>query len=158
MRQLAPWKQSAAPRPRGCKRSARLLTTWQLPSKSRPVCFPNASRRCEHLSTRGFVIPLGPVGGDYYDSLDLGSRRLGLVGADIAGKGIGAALLMANLQAALRSQCATEEFGEQRLLAAARQHSQPSLPELLSAIADQAREFGSDEQADDITLIVANCT
>ena len=39
-------------------------------------------------------------------SLDLGRERFGLVIADIAGKGIGAALLMANLQANLRSQCA----------------------------------------------------
>jgi serine phosphatase RsbU (regulator of sigma subunit) len=46
------------------------------------------------------------VGGDYYDFLDLGRERLGLVIGDIAGKGIAAALLMANLQANLRSQCA----------------------------------------------------
>jgi sigma-B regulation protein RsbU (phosphoserine phosphatase) len=51
-----------------------------------------------------------------------------------------------------------EEFGEQRLLSAARQHSQLSLPESLSAIADQARKFSPHEQADDITLIVAKCT
>ena len=46
------------------------------------------------------------VGGDYYDFLDLGQERLGLVLSDIAGKGIAGALLMANLQANLRSQCA----------------------------------------------------
>lgn len=46
------------------------------------------------------------VGGDYYDYLDLGSNRLALVLADISGKGISAALLMANLQAGLRSQSA----------------------------------------------------
>jgi serine phosphatase RsbU (regulator of sigma subunit) len=46
------------------------------------------------------------VGGDYYDFLDLGSGRLGLVLADISGKGISGALLMANLQANLRSQYA----------------------------------------------------
>jgi serine phosphatase RsbU (regulator of sigma subunit) len=55
------------------------------------------------------------VGGDYYDFLDLGKGRLGLVIGDIAGKGMPAALLMANLQANLRSQCAiaveqTERF------------------------------------------------
>ena len=49
----------------------------------------------------------GAVGGDYYDYLNLGSERIGLVIGDIAGeKGIAAALLMANLQANLRSQCA----------------------------------------------------
>jgi len=47
------------------------------------------------------------VGGDYYDFFDLGGGRLGLVLADVSGKGIHAALLMANLQAYIRSQCNT---------------------------------------------------
>ena len=46
------------------------------------------------------------VGGDYYDFLATGQERLCLVVGDVAGKGIAAALLMANLQANLRSQCA----------------------------------------------------
>lgn len=46
------------------------------------------------------------VGGDYYDFLNLGRERVGLVIGDISGKGIGGALLMANLQASVRSQCA----------------------------------------------------
>jgi serine phosphatase RsbU (regulator of sigma subunit) len=46
------------------------------------------------------------VGGDYYDFLYLGPGRLGLGLADISGKGISAALLMANLQATLRGQYA----------------------------------------------------
>jgi serine phosphatase RsbU (regulator of sigma subunit) len=46
------------------------------------------------------------VGGDYYDFLDLGSGQVAFVMADVSGKGISAALLMANLQANLRSQSA----------------------------------------------------
>jgi serine phosphatase RsbU (regulator of sigma subunit) len=46
------------------------------------------------------------VGGDYYDFIELSQSRLGFVIADISGKGIAAALLMANLQANLRSLCA----------------------------------------------------
>ncbi|MBV9406305.1 MAG: serine/threonine-protein phosphatase, partial [Acidobacteriaceae bacterium] len=46
------------------------------------------------------------VGGDYYDFFSLGQGRLGLFIGDISGKGIAAALLMANLQANLRSQFA----------------------------------------------------
>ena len=46
------------------------------------------------------------VGGDYYDFLDLGDGRLGIVLADISGKGISAALLMANLQAYVRGSYA----------------------------------------------------
>ena len=56
------------------------------------------------------------MGGDYYDFLDLGRERLGLVIGDIAGKGIAAALLMANLQANLRSQCAIALDEPQRFL------------------------------------------
>src|SRR5436853_4820711 len=54
--------------------------------------------------------------GDYYDFLDLGSERLGFVIGDISGKGIAAALLMANLQANLRSQCASAGDQPERLL------------------------------------------
>ena len=56
------------------------------------------------------------MGGDYYDFLDLGRERLGLVLGDIAGKGIAAALLMANLQANLRSQCAIALEAPERFL------------------------------------------
>jgi serine phosphatase RsbU (regulator of sigma subunit) len=56
------------------------------------------------------------VGGDYYDFLSLGRDRLGLVIGDIAGKGIAGALLMANLQANLRSQCAIALDQPQRFL------------------------------------------
>jgi len=54
----------------------------------------------------GVCIQARAVGGDYYDFLDLGEGRVGFVLADVAGKGISAALLMANLQAHLRSQSA----------------------------------------------------
>ena len=47
------------------------------------------------------------VGGDYYDFIDLGRERVGLVIGDVAGKGTAAALLMANLQAHLRNLSAT---------------------------------------------------
>jgi phosphoserine phosphatase RsbU/P len=44
------------------------------------------------------------VSGDYYDFIQLGPTHLAIAIADISGKGISAALLMASLQAALRSQ------------------------------------------------------
>lgn len=45
------------------------------------------------------------IGGDYYDFLDLGPGSLGLVLADVSGKGVAAALLMASLQASVRCEC-----------------------------------------------------
>jgi sigma-B regulation protein RsbU (phosphoserine phosphatase) len=47
--------------------------------------------------------PAKSVGGDYFDVLALASGQLGICLADVSGKGIAAALLMANLQAAVRA-------------------------------------------------------
>src|SRR3954469_18045542 len=47
--------------------------------------------------------PATGVGGDCYDAIPFGKRRLGLSIADVVGKGIPAALLMSNLQAAVRA-------------------------------------------------------
>ena len=68
--------------------------------------FPQHQPSLATLEYAGVCIQARQVGGDYYDFLELGRERLGLVVGDIAGKGIAAALLMANLQANLRSQSA----------------------------------------------------
>jgi len=47
--------------------------------------------------------PANTVGGDYFDLIDLGQGRLALAVADVAGKGMPAALLMALLQGSLRT-------------------------------------------------------
>jgi len=78
--------------------------------------FPQTLPRLKTLEYAGICRQARQVGGDYYDFLDLGSERLGFVIGDISGKGIAAALLMANLQANLRSQCAIAVDQPQRLL------------------------------------------
>ena len=55
------------------------------------------------LDYAGVCRPAREVGGDSYDFIALGDGRLGLAVGDISGKGVAAALLMANLQALLRS-------------------------------------------------------
>ena len=69
--------------------------------------FPQTVPLIGTLDYAGVCIQARQVGGDYYDFLRLGRDRLGLVLGDISGKGIAAALLMANLQANLRTQYAT---------------------------------------------------
>ncbi len=76
---------------------ARQVQSKLLPQKEPPLTTLDYSGAC---------IQARAVGGDYYDFLDLGEGRVGFVLADIAGKGMSAALLMANLQAHLRSQSA----------------------------------------------------
>jgi serine phosphatase RsbU (regulator of sigma subunit) len=78
--------------------------------------FPQHRPALKTLDYCGICIQARQVGGDYYDFLDLGQSRVGLVVGDIAGKGIAGALLMANLQANLRSQSALALDHPQRLL------------------------------------------
>ncbi|HKE22183.1 MAG TPA: SpoIIE family protein phosphatase [Bryobacteraceae bacterium] len=78
--------------------------------------FPQTMPPMETLDYAGTCIQARQVGGDYLDFLDLGRRRYGLAIADIAGKGMAAALIMANLQASLRSQCAIALDEPERLL------------------------------------------
>ncbi|HEY6249190.1 MAG TPA: SpoIIE family protein phosphatase [Candidatus Angelobacter sp.] len=68
--------------------------------------FPQSVPQLKTLEIAGTCRQTRAVGGDYYDFVELGPGHLGLVVADVAGKGISAALLMANLQANLRSQYA----------------------------------------------------
>jgi serine phosphatase RsbU (regulator of sigma subunit)/predicted enzyme related to lactoylglutathione lyase len=225
--------------------------------------FPQTLPTLNTLDYAGICIQARHVGGDYYDFLSLGNQRLGLVIGDIAGKGIAAALLMANLQANLRSQFALardepqcflqsvnrlfyqnttdsayatvffadyddsnrrlrytncghlsaillrnnghverlhstatvlglfeewqsptvecqlspgdtfalftdgvteafneseEEFGEDRLIAAIQQNSTLPPSEILSTTINEIQHFSTQEQNDDITMIVAKCT
>lgn len=64
---------------------------------------PRAFPRLSGLEVTGVCLPAVGVGGDYFDFLTLPEDRLGLVVADVSGKGIPAALLMAGLQASVRS-------------------------------------------------------
>ena len=58
------------------------------------------------LDYAGACLQARIVGGDYFDFVSVGTGQFGLVLADISGKGISAALLMATLQANLRAQYA----------------------------------------------------
>jgi serine phosphatase RsbU (regulator of sigma subunit)/predicted enzyme related to lactoylglutathione lyase len=85
------------------RRAAREL---EIAKEVQARLFPQKRPVVETLDYAGVCIQARQVGGDYYDFLDLGPKRLGMVIGDVVGKGIAAALLMANLQANLRSQCA----------------------------------------------------
>lgn len=65
---------------------------------------PQTTPRLATLDYAGRCIPAGHVGGDYYDYLPLGDGSIGFVVADVSGKGVSAAILMACLQAHFRSQ------------------------------------------------------
>jgi serine phosphatase RsbU (regulator of sigma subunit) len=67
------------------------------------------------ISLAALCVPAREVGGDYYDFFALGPRRLGVLVADVAGKGTSAALYMAELKGLMLSLSETHE-SPQRLL------------------------------------------
>jgi sigma-B regulation protein RsbU (phosphoserine phosphatase) len=57
--------------------------------------------------------PANTVGGDYFDVIDLGGKRIAIAVGDVAGKGMPAALLMALLQGSLRTLLSAGLRGEE---------------------------------------------
>jgi phosphoserine phosphatase RsbU/P len=64
---------------------------------------PSRAPECVAIEIAGFCEPARGVGGDYYDFINFDNSQLGLAIADVAGKGMPAALLMSTVQATLRS-------------------------------------------------------
>jgi len=64
---------------------------------------PSTIPQISGFEVAGAWQPASTVSGDYYDVLRLGEHRLGICIADVVGKGVSAALLMANVQAAVRA-------------------------------------------------------
>jgi serine phosphatase RsbU (regulator of sigma subunit)/catechol 2,3-dioxygenase-like lactoylglutathione lyase family enzyme len=111
-------RRAAAERQEAERRAAQEL---EIAQQVQSRLFPQTLPRLRTLEYAGICHQARQVGGDYYDFLDLGEGRVGLVVGDISGKGIAAALLMANLQANLRSQCALALDQPQRFLCAVNQ-------------------------------------
>lgn len=63
---------------------------------------PEAPPARDDAAVAAVSLPARSIGGDYFDFIDLGDRRLGIALADIAGKGISAALIMSSVRMALR--------------------------------------------------------
>jgi sigma-B regulation protein RsbU (phosphoserine phosphatase) len=66
--------------------------------------FPQELPPVKGLDYFGACRPALGVGGDYYDFLELPGGKFGIAIGDVSGKGIGASLMMASLQASLRGQ------------------------------------------------------
>lgn len=81
----------------------RLERELEIAKEVQEQLFPKRAPQMSRMELTGLCLPARIVSGDYYDFLQLDDRSMGLALGDICGKGISAALLMANLQATLRS-------------------------------------------------------
>lgn len=84
--------------------AARMTEELRLARGIQSTLLPAAAPEVDGYELFGFSEPAFEVGGDYYDFLDLGDQRWGVALGDVSGKGVPAAMLMANLQATLRGQ------------------------------------------------------
>jgi sigma-B regulation protein RsbU (phosphoserine phosphatase) len=86
------------------EREKRAAHEIELARQVQRKLFPQSLPKLAHLDFAGECVQARVVGGDYYDFIELAPGVVGFALADISGKGFPAALLMANLQANLRSQ------------------------------------------------------
>jgi sigma-B regulation protein RsbU (phosphoserine phosphatase) len=82
----------------------RLRRELELATEVQQRLFPPSSLLSHSYELSGYCLPARGVGGDYYDFIELENGDIGVAIADVAGKGISAALLMSIVQASLRSQ------------------------------------------------------
>src|SRR5207237_1358945 len=144
---------------------------------------PQGPLRLEGLCVTAHCEPAREVGGDYYDYFTLGDKRVGIIIADVAGKGTSAALYLAELTGLLLSLSLLEQvtiplgvgdvvllftdgvteamnadgepFGEERLAALVSEHGELPFEELRERILREIRAFvGNTGLHDDLTLVL----
>jgi sigma-B regulation protein RsbU (phosphoserine phosphatase) len=130
----------------------RIARDMEIAKQVQTRLFPQKFPPLDTLEYTGRCIQARDVGGDYYDFLSLGTGRVGIVLADIAGKGIPGALLMANLQADVRSQCAIASQNLAQFLKSVNQSFYESTDE-----GSYATLFFADYQDSTRRLRFANC-
>jgi phosphoserine phosphatase RsbU/P len=89
------------------KQLQRLENEISIAREVQDQLFPRGLPKVEGLEIEAICKAARSVSGDYYDFIQLDPTHVAIALGDISGKGISAALLMASLQAALRSQLLT---------------------------------------------------
>lgn len=82
----------------------RIRRELELGRQIQSEMLPHAPLRVGDCVVTGLSIPAREVSGDFFNYFPLADGTIALIIGDVSGKGVGAALLMANLQAALRTR------------------------------------------------------
>ncbi len=86
----------------------RLRRELELCRQIQADMLPHGTLRLGLAEVTGVSIPAREVGGDFFNYFALADGRIALLVGDVSGKGVGAALLMANVQATLRARMPLE--------------------------------------------------
>jgi sigma-B regulation protein RsbU (phosphoserine phosphatase) len=84
-------------------RQAAVRKEMELAKEMQEMLFPPFLPKNERIECAAEYKPMGQVGGDYYDFIEINDKELVLCMADVSGKGVSAALLMSNFQANIRA-------------------------------------------------------
>jgi len=82
----------------------RLQSELEIAREVQSQLYPRTVPPSRHLELAALCHPARTVSGDYYDYLPIQDSKIAMAIGDVAGKGISAALLMATVQASLRTQ------------------------------------------------------
>ncbi len=93
---------------RGEEANAQLREDLVVAKRIQTRLLPDEAPQISGYDLAGISVPAREVGGDYFDFIPVERNCWGIALGDVSGKGIGAALLMANLQAMLRAQVGLE--------------------------------------------------
>jgi sigma-B regulation protein RsbU (phosphoserine phosphatase) len=86
----------------------RLQRELELCRRIQNEMLPHGTLRVGLTEVKGVSIPAREVGGDFFNYFALDNGQIALMVGDVSGKGVGAALLMANVQATLRARLPLE--------------------------------------------------
>lgn len=94
----------------------RIKKELEVASEMQKLLFPSDLPSNRRMDISAKYTPRHEVGGDYYDFIPLGDDEYMICIADVSGKGIGAAMLMANFQATIRTLFNYQRFEMEFLL------------------------------------------
>lgn len=94
----------------------RIKKELEVASEMQKLLFPSDLPSNKQMDISARYIPRHEVGGDYYDFIPLGNNEFIMCIGDVSGKGIGAAMLMANFQATLRTLFIYQKYDLEFLL------------------------------------------
>ncbi len=134
-------------------RAARQIQTSLLPQT-----LPHSER----VQLAAYNIPAFDIGGDYYDFIEIDEKHLGIAIADVSGKGIGGAMMMAVCQGVLRTR-APQEKSPARMLSELNRVLSDNLAEdmfitmFYAVLNTQTREFTFARAGHERPLLCRNC-
>jgi serine phosphatase RsbU (regulator of sigma subunit) len=81
----------------------RMVKELEIARQVQMQLFPKESPKYTGFEISGLCLPAKEVGGDYYDFIDFGKKRLGIVVGDVSGKGVPAAIYMTLAKGVIQS-------------------------------------------------------